>query len=199
MIKILKKLRREKGLYLITTELDAKAADITTNYEKEVIEYYLEEHLIKVSENIENEFVLERFKKFLVDTVFVHYVDLVGILNYIYTMRNVIKVARKHPSHNKFLFTTEFKNYAGDKSDDEEEIDTDEDNDEGAFFSLNFKTELLDKKNLSPIGDVLFHSLTSLYQGDILVSKPKKVKIFLTKRGTEEFVNINVSFCKSNK
>ena len=38
MIKILKKLRKERGLYLITTELDAKAACITTDYEKEVIE-----------------------------------------------------------------------------------------------------------------------------------------------------------------
>ena len=37
MIKILKKLRKEKGLYLIVTELDAKAADINTEHEKNVI------------------------------------------------------------------------------------------------------------------------------------------------------------------
>lgn len=34
MIKIIKKLRKEKGLYLITTELDAKAAHIVTEDEQ---------------------------------------------------------------------------------------------------------------------------------------------------------------------
>jgi hypothetical protein len=43
MIKILKTVKKEKGLCLIVTEIDAKAADINTEYEKDVIDYRLEE------------------------------------------------------------------------------------------------------------------------------------------------------------
>ena len=113
MIKILKTFRKEKGLCLIITELDAKAANINTEYEKDVIDYHLEELLITLSDHVDNDTVIKRLKDFLVESVFTHYIDMVGILNYIYTMRNVIKAIRKHPSHSKFLFTTKFKNYIG--------------------------------------------------------------------------------------
>lgn len=197
MIKILKKLRKEKGLYLIVTELDAKAADIITEYEKDVIDYRLEEHLIELSDHVDNDMVIKRLKDFLIESVFTHYVDMVSILNYIHTMRNVIKVEKKHPSHSKFIFVIEFKNYKGDQSNNDE--DTDED-DEGDFFGLSFKTKLLDKKNLSPIEVMLFHSLTDLYEGNILVAKPKEVKIYLEEKETsgkvEEFLNLNIRFFK---
>lgn len=198
MIKVLKTVKKEKGLCLIVTELDAKAANINTEYEKDVIDYQLEELLIALSDHVDSDTVIKHLKDFLVESVFTHYVDMVGVLNYIHTMRNVIRVVKKHPSHSKFLFTTEFKNYESEK-----ESDNDEDSGEGPSFGLSFKAELLDKKNLSPIEGVLFRSLTSLYEGSILVSKPKEVEISLkeekTKKGTEEFVNINVSFRKPNK
>ena len=118
---------------------------------------------------------------------------MIGVLNYVYNIRETIRIAKAHPSHSKFIFVTEFKNYISDKPDNDNKPD-----DEGASFGLSFKTELLDKKNLSPIEGVLLRSLTSLYEGNILVSKPKEVEIYLkereTSKGVKEFLNINVHF-----
>lgn len=202
MIRIVKKLRKEKGLYLIVTELDAKAACITTDYEKEVIDYYLEEHLTKVSKNVENEFILERFKEFLIDTIFVHYVDLIGVLNYIYNIKETIRTAKAHPSHSKFLFVTEFKNYVGDKSEDEKD-EPDSDEEDSKFVNVSFRTELLDRKDLGFTKRMLFTMFNCMYESDILVMKPKKVEISLeekeTPKGTKEFVTMDTSFCKPDK
>ncbi|MCK4454682.1 hypothetical protein KAW18_03795 [candidate division WOR-3 bacterium] len=207
MIKILKSLRKEKGLYLIITELDAKAADIITRDQKDVIDYFLEVYLTELSDHVDDDTVIRGLKEFLIESVFVHYIDMVGILNYIYTMRNVIKVAKKHPSHTKFLFVTEFKNYVDDEKSDNNN-DNDDDNDEGASFDLSFKTELLNKKNLSFIEELLLYGFNSLYNGTkiggrILVLKPKGVKMYLkekkTAEGIKEFLHTNISFFKSNK
>jgi hypothetical protein len=201
MIKILKHLRKEKGLYLITTELDAKAAGITTKSEKDIIDYLLENHLIKVSDNIENEFIVEHFKEFLIEVVFTHYVDLVSVLNYIYDIRETIRTAKAHPSHSKFLFVTEFKNYISDKSENEE----DEEEKEVASFDVSFKTDILKKNDLSPMEEILFSAFNNLYDNNfnILAVKPKKVSLFLknkeTSEGAEEFLYMNVSFCRPNK
>jgi hypothetical protein len=198
MIKILKSLRKEKGLCLIVTELDAKAAGITTKPEKEIVAYHVENHLTRVSDNIENEFVLEHFKEFLVEEVFVHYVDLVGILNYIYTLKNIIKVARKHPSHSKFLFVIEFKNYICDESDSND----DNEEEEAVSFGISFKTDILKKNDLRPMEEVLLRAFNILYNNNlnILIRKPIKVNLFLKERdiskGTEELLCMNVSFCK---
>jgi hypothetical protein len=149
--------------------------------------------------------VIKRLKDFLIESVFIHYVDMVGILNYIYAIRNVIKVMKKHPSHSKFLFVTEFKNYEGEESDDEKKPDTDEDCGKGAFFSISFKTDMLKKDDLSPMEEVLLRAFNILYTNDmnILTMKPKKVNLFLeekeTTKGTKEFLRMNVSFCKPNK
>ena len=204
MIKILKKLRKEKGLYLIVTELDAKAADINTEHEKNVIDHYLEEHLVELGDHVDDDTVIKRFKNFLIESVFTHYVDMVGILNYICIMRDLIKVAKKHPSHSKFLFVMEFKNYIGDKSDDETPQDNDDKpNDTGVFFGLDFNTDFLDKKDLSKMEGVLMHGFNSLYEGNILVVKPKEVKMHLKKKetpeGVEEFLQTDVSFYKQDK
>ena len=197
MIKILKKLRKEKGLYLIVTELDAKLAHVTTEFEKEVIAYYLEEHLEKLSDHIDNDIVIKHLKDFLVESVFTHYVDMIGVLNYIYTMRNVIKVAKKHPSHSKFLFTTEFKNYEGKESDDDNQPDSDSDEDENpAIYDISFKTDSLKRDNLGGMEEILLSMFYTLYEGKILVLEPRRLEISLKEEGTEEFVNMNVSFCK---
>jgi hypothetical protein len=127
---------------------------------------------------------------------------MIGILNYIYTMRNVIKVTRKHPSHSKFLFTTEFKNYEGDESDDEKAPNTDED-ENPAIYDVSFKTDSLKRNNLGGMEEILLSMFYTLYEGKILVLEPSRLEISLreeeTKKGTEEFVNMNVSFCKPNK
>ena len=195
MIKILKTVKKEKGLCLIVTEIDAKAADINTEFEKDVIDYRLEEFLITLSDHVDNDTVIKRFKDFLVESVFTHYIDMVGILNYIYTMRNVIKVARKHPSHSKFLFTTEFKNYEGDGPKDKDQLDTDED-ENPAIYDVSFKTDLLKRDNLGGMEEILLSMFYTLYEGKILVLEPRRLEISLKKEDTEEFVNMNVSFCK---
>lgn len=188
MIKILKHLRKEKGLYLIVTEIDAKAADITAEDQKDVIEYLLEAHLTKVSENVENEFVVEHFKEFLIETVFTHYVDIIGILNYIHNIRNVIRIAETHQSHSKFVFTTEFKNYIGDESNS----DLDKQEEEEEFVSTSFKINLLKKDNLEFVETVIFSTFNAMYREGIIILKPKKVNVSL--KDHEESIYINMTF-----
>jgi hypothetical protein len=195
MIKISKTVRKEKGLCLIVTELDAKAADINTECEKDVIDYRLEEHLIKLSDHVDNDTVIKCLKEFLIESVFTHYIDMVGILNYIYTIRNVIKVMKNHPSHSKFLFVTKFRNYEGEESDDNSQPNTDED-ENPAIYDVSFKTDLLKRDNLGGMEEILLSMFYTLYEGKILVLEPRRLEISLKKKDTEEFVNMNVSFCK---
>ena len=195
MIKILKTVRKEKGLCLIVTELDAKAANIDRDYEKDVIDCLLEEHLIKLSDNVDNDTVIKHLKEFLIESVFTHYIDMVGILNYIYTMRNVIKVAKKHPSHSKFLFVMEFKNYIDDESGGDNQPDSDEDE---KLISTSIKFDLLKKNDLEFAEKVIFTTLTAMHGNDIVSLKPKKVTVFLKEQDVsekpEEFVHIVMTF-----
>jgi hypothetical protein len=192
MIKVLKKLRKEKGLYLIVTELNAKAADIITEYEKDVIDYRLEERLIELSDHVDNDMVIKCLKDFLIESVFTHYVDMVSILNYIHTIRETIRVAKAHPSHSKFLFVTEFKNYVADKLDSDSDVEKKEN-----FVNTTFKLDLLKKNNLKFVEQVIFESLNTMYGENIVALKPKKVDVSL--KNHEKLISINMVFADQTK
>ena len=196
MIKILKTIRKEQGLCLIKTELDAKAACIETERKKEYIDNCLVHELEKLSINVDNDMAAKRLKDFLTESVFTHYVDMIIILDYIYDMRKTIKTITSCPSHNKFLFVTEFKNYIGDEPNDNNQPDTDED---PAIYNVSFKTDLLKRDNLGGMEEILLSMFYTLYEGKILILEPHRMEISLKEEETEEFVNMNVSFCKPNK
>lgn len=121
MIKIKKSLRKEQGLYLIITEIDAKAAEITEERDKDRIEQCLTCKLEKVIANVTDDTTAKKLKDFLVERVFSHYVDMVAILKYVYDIRKLIEKEELQPVHNKFLLIIEFKNFNGPEEKDQKE------------------------------------------------------------------------------
>ena len=195
MIRIIKKLRKEKGLYLVVTGIDAKAAHITTKDRKEIIEDHFERLLKKLADNVDDDMAIKNLKDFLTETVFTHYVDKVGILNYINDMRQLIRVNRKYPSHSKFLFVIEFKNYSSDESDSNA--------DKEDFISTSFDFKLLKKNNLKFVEKTILSIFNLLYTESIIVSELKKVEVFLREKEVlgkqKEFMNIDMTFVNQTK
>jgi len=122
MIKILKLITKEQGICLIKTELDVKAANIETPYEKDYVDNHLEHILQKLSEDVDNDMKVKQLKDFLTESVFTHYVDMVTVLDYIYAIRKSIRNIICRPTNSKFIFVTEFKNY---QTDTDDQSDTD--------------------------------------------------------------------------
>ena len=189
MIRIIKKLRKEKGLYLVVTGIDAKAAHITTKDRKEIIEDHFERLLKKLADNVDDDMAIKNLKDFLTETVFTHYVDKVGILNYINDMRQLIRVNRKYPSHSKFLFVIEFKNYVSDEK--------------NTTLNTCFKFKLLKKDNLKFVEEILLSTFNTLHKGNVMMLKLKKVKVSLREQGIpenrDEYINIDMTFVNQTK
>lgn len=123
MITVKKMIRKEQGLCLIVTELNAEAANIVTKGRKTRIDTNLVLYLEKLSSDVDNDTLAKKLKEYLTGTVFNHYVDMVAVIDYIYTVRKSMRSAMEHASHSKFIFVTEFINYTvdDDKQDECEE------------------------------------------------------------------------------
>lgn len=119
MINVKKMIRKEQGLCLIVTELDAKAANIITEDQKNSTDISLVLRLEKLSNKVDSDTLAKQLKEYLIESVFNHYVDMVAVLDYIYTMRKSMRSAMEHVSHSKFIFVTEFINIRPTDSDDD--------------------------------------------------------------------------------
>lgn len=111
MIKVAKEIRKEQGLYLIVTEIDAAAANITTDCQRECVDGNIMNHLEDISKEVDSDTRIKKFKDYLIEKVFSHYVDMIAVLDYIYVVRKLIRAAKEFPNHSKFIFITSFENY----------------------------------------------------------------------------------------
>lgn len=111
MITVKKMIRKEQGLCLIVTELDAEAAGINTECKRDCVDAKLVDLLINLGEKVTSDTRAKHLKDYLVEVVFSHYVDMVAILDYVYNIRKVMSSVVDNPSHSKFLFVTEFVNF----------------------------------------------------------------------------------------
>ena len=119
MIKLVKEVKREQGLYLIVTELDAKSANINNDKKKRCVENHLVERLEDIG-NDPCDATTKYLKEYLIERVFTHYINMISILDYVYNIRKSIERARTYRYHNAFLFVTRFVNYVPTYDDEDE-------------------------------------------------------------------------------
>jgi hypothetical protein len=103
MIKVIKSFRRDDMLFTISTSINKKMANINGEADEEKIEAGLVDRIKSLEKNIDSESRLLKFKDYLMNCVFKHFVDVVAINDYVDEVVDLIKKATKSMDHKGLL------------------------------------------------------------------------------------------------